>query len=309
MKEQKEREIEKKNGNEAKIMRLERENRILKVALKKSQSCKKQPCVLSKFSATDLKMFGNKSLSVVTKLKHKLRKFELCDLILKEEIASGVFGVVKKGFIKSTQQAVAVKELSEKSDRALMLAEASLAMEMSGSKWFPYLFGIVEPKKLLFEFVDGQTLREIVKHGLGLNNWHNICLELIRGLHALHTRGFLHNDLHIGNVMIRSGLYVKIIDFGKCTSIEDPVVYSIKRGSDRHKRYNVLHRHLAHELRNVPGSSVSVASDIYSLGYLFDTISDYVKSPHLGLLSTQMINLKPEERPSLPSVLLQLSKF
>ncbi|XP_066917819.1 proto-oncogene tyrosine-protein kinase LCK-like [Clytia hemisphaerica] len=226
-----------------------------------------------------------------------------------EEIASGVFGVVKKGFIKSTQQAVAVKELSEKSDRALMLAEASLAMEMSGSKWFPYLFGIVEPKKLLFEFVDGRTLREIVKHGLGLNNWHNICLKLIRGLHALHTRGFLHNDLHIGNVMIRSGLYVKIIDFGKCTSIEDPVVYSIKRGSDRHKRYNVLHRHLAHELHNVPGSSVSVASDIYSLGYLFDTISDYVKSPHLGLLSTQMINLKPEERPSLPSVLLQLSKF
>ena len=93
----------------------------------------------------------------------------------------------------------------------------------------------------------------------------------------MHLCGFLHNDIHPGNIMIRDVQYVKLIDFGKVTLLDDPVTYCIKVGSPKHERYNRIYKHLAYELRNVPGCK----TDIYSLGYCFRRIADLVKSCQL----------------------------
>ena len=49
--------------------------------------------------------------------------------------------------------------------------------------------------------------------------------------------------------------------------IKCPVIYRLK--PDEQEMYNLHHRDLAHELRNVPGSKQAQATDTYSSGYLF----------------------------------------
>ena len=73
-------------------------------------------------------------------------------LKLSSEIGRGVYGEMKKGYIKSIQQTVITKVLSTTVTRSEMLAEAAITREFSGIKWFPYFYGVVEPSRLIFEF-------------------------------------------------------------------------------------------------------------------------------------------------------------
>ena len=88
-----------------------------------------------------------------------------------------------------------------------------------------------------------------------------------------------------------------------------PVIYTIKPGLEREKRCNKYHSHLAFELRNKPGSKVSVKTDIYSLGYLFRKIADNFSNKVLQSIPTSMMNEVPYKRPELFSVVLQLNKL
>ena len=258
-----------------------------------------------------LRQHQNKSAAILQVFKQNVNMFLRRDLVLHEEkeLGSGVFGILKSGFVPSIQQKVAVKIFSEKVTQADMLAEAKIGAEMSGHPNFPFIFGIIEPNKLLLEYIEGHTLSYLLKNEKSFNYWKSVCLDLVRALQALHTHGILRNDLHSGNIMLRNSRYAKIIDFGKATLIEHPVEYNIKKGSPKHERYNKFHRHLGYELRNVPGSVVTCLSDVYSLGYNFDLISKFVKSEKLSLVSAAMLAEKPNKRPELPTVLLRISKL
>ena len=56
--------------------------------------------------------------------------------------------------------------------------------------------------------------------------------------------------------------------FGKATLFAFPKVYNSQPGSDIAEKYRTFHRHLAHELRNVPGSKQSGITDAYSIGFI-----------------------------------------
>ena len=71
------------------------------------------------------------------------------------------------------------------------------------------------------------------------------------------------------NNVIVADKRVVIIDFGKATMIKCPVQYDITPSSEDQATYNTNHRHLAHELRNVPLTRQSVMTDTYSVGYMF----------------------------------------
>ncbi|XP_057299524.1 tyrosine-protein kinase BTK-like [Hydractinia symbiolongicarpus] len=234
--------------------------------------------------------------------------------MLKQEIlGSGVFGTVKEGFIPSIQQKVAVKIFSEKLGRTEMLAECAISLEMSGHPNFAFVFGMCEPNRLILEFIGNDvtapTLGDTISNSVKLPYWKPICIDLIHALHDLHNKGILHNDLHSRNILLRNLKHVKIIDFGKATLVEDPVRYSIKPGTPKHQRYNTIHRHLAFELRNVPGSYVSCETDVYTLGYNFESIAKHVASEKLLMIATNMLKNKPHERPLLSQLLIQLSRL
>ena len=52
-----------------------------------------------------------------------------------------------------------------------MLAEASLLRELTGCKWFPAFYGVVEPNKLLLEFIEGYTLQHILSNEKEIEYW------------------------------------------------------------------------------------------------------------------------------------------
>ena len=65
---------------------------------------------------------------------------------------------------------------------------------------------------------------------------------------------------------------------------------SVKPGTDKHKRYEKLYSHLTYELRNITGFKVTVKTDIYSMGYIFQKIYRQVKSNPLEILSVSMMS-------------------
>ena len=99
---------------------------------------------------------------------------------------------------------------------------------------------------------------------------------------------------------------MKLIDFGKCTLAEDPVTYSKKPGSDKHKFYNKYHCDLACERRHIPGLQVCFKTDIYSVGCIFGRISNRCKLEALTHISKQMLSASPNEPAELSDVLRHL---
>ena len=138
--------------------------------------------------------------------------------------------------------------------------------------------------------------------------WESICSDIIRAVHSLHLKGILHNDLHCNNALLRGDCHVKMIDFGKCTLIKDPVIYAIEPGSEKQKPYNKYHCHLEYELRHFPGSKVSCKTDIYSIGYIFNVIPNKCDIDGLSKITKPLLNHLLEERPELPGVLVEINK-
>ena len=65
------------------------------------------------------------------------------------------------------------------------------------------------------EWVDGQTLRELVRGGrLPPRRILQIAQQIAEGLAKAHAAGIVHRDLKPENVMITSDGLVKIVDFG-----------------------------------------------------------------------------------------------
>lgn len=296
---------------EEKMMKLEKSNSILQIELKKNKPNNHRNVTTTPHF---LKQHQNKSSSILLKFKTKITIFKRYDLIIRDlQLGAGVFGEVREGHLKSINQKVAVKILSSKLSPADIRAEAMVALEMSGHPNFVFLFGLIQPNFLIFEFIgsceNAPTIRHVITNCIPLNFWKDVCLDLVRAIHHLHVKQLLHNDLHTQNVLLRECRYVKIIDFGKVSLIENPVVYSIKPGTPTHTKYNNVHKHLAYELRNKPGTPVTPQTDIYSLGYIFNKIGEYVRSEKLILVASSMLKKEANDRPSLPSLLVAISKF
>ena len=99
---------------------------------------------------------------------------------------------------------------------------------------------------------------------------------------------------------------MKIIDFGKCIFIEDPVICAVKPGSEKQKLYNKHYCHLPYELQNIPGSKASCKTYIHSIGYIFNVISNKCDIDLLSKISKRLLDHLPEKRPELPGVLVEI---
>lgn len=99
----------------------------------------------------------------------------------------------------------------------------------------------------------------------------------------MHSKHILHNDIKSDNIVIYDNV-PKIIDFGKSNLVTSCLVYSIKPGTEEHDKYERFHRHLAYELRNIPGSTQSVMTDTYSIGYMFKHLSTITLPPNNRIL-------------------------
>jgi len=72
----------------------------------------------------------------------------------------------------------------------------------------------VGPNYLVTEFVEGETLRDLLKGPLSLERSLDISKQVLTALGAAHRAGIVHRDLKPANIMVRADGYVKVLDFG-----------------------------------------------------------------------------------------------
>ncbi len=100
------------------------------------------------------------------------------------------------------------KKLLKYKDEKIIQAFEIGCVDYEGEKYF----------FVIQEYVEGKSLEEIEKHIFWEKNNYNERLELffqvLRAIEVFRTNYDLHNDLHLGNIMLTSNNKVKIIDFG-----------------------------------------------------------------------------------------------
>lgn len=64
------------------------------------------------------------------------------------------------------------------------------------------------------EFVEGQTVRDLIDDGLKINDALAIATQVAEALSAAHSAAVLHRDIKPENIMVRPDGYVKVLDFG-----------------------------------------------------------------------------------------------
>ena len=307
--------VEKEFEKDRKIRELESRNALL---TRKLHSLKPNPTqYLSRYSLpkTAVDSTLNKRVYMNQTIKVKPTEFKKEELkLFPTVIGEGVYGKVKIGELTNFQQNVAVKEIRSKSPTLHAYVEAKVMLTLNGHKNFPLLFGWIKPNMILMEFIGietstSPTLKLALSFKEAQIEWLLIIKDILIAMKHMHDHGFLHNDLHPRNILIRDLKSVKIIDFGNATLIEDPVVYNVAPA--KRNIYNTRHLHLAFELRNVPRSEQSVKTDIYSVGYNFGLINEEMKSLKLGLLCQDMVNDTPEKRPEIPQIIkkVELLKY
>ena len=68
---------------------------------------------------------------------------------------------------------------------------------------------------LVTEFIDGQTLRERLRHGsLPLGAAIDIGAQVASALSVAHVAGIVHRDVKPENIMLREDGHAKLVDFG-----------------------------------------------------------------------------------------------
>ena len=193
-----------------------------------------------------------------------------------DNLGDGEFGEIKQVQIKTLNIVVAAKVPKIELSKMAMLAETIVLLTLSGHINFPFCFGLLSNKIVLMEYFGSfqsgfwkscQNFSQKQRSGMTMKELKDICKGVLNAIIFLHDRHILHNDIKADNIVIANE--IKMIDFGKATMLTSPLEYNIAPGTAINSTYNTIHRHIAHELRNVPGSKQSIKTGIYSVGYMF----------------------------------------
>jgi Tol biopolymer transport system component len=182
-----------------------------------------------------------------------------------------------------------------------------------------YEIGQIEDRSFIAaEFVDGQTLRDLISSGrVAAKDAVEIAIQIASALSATHRLAIVHRDIKPENVMLRSDGYVKVLDFGLVKLIEQ---------SDSPGRTNASEgdlgktnpgavlgtaRYMSPE--QALGQDVDSRSDIFSLGaVLYELLTGappFKAAQTAGILDaivhhapTPITQIRPDLRPELERI-------
>ncbi|EXX69391.1 Bck1p [Rhizophagus irregularis DAOM 197198w] len=113
---------------------------------------------------------------------------------------------------------------------------------------------------LVMKYANGGNLHDYLQNNFANITWEmklNILLEITMGLNVIHTRNFIHRDLHSGNILLDNSSWL-ICDLGLSQSTNNT-------SFNNNEIYGVL-PYIAPEIFN--GVAFSKKSDIYSMGMI-----------------------------------------
>jgi eukaryotic-like serine/threonine-protein kinase len=134
-------------------------------------------------------------------------------------VRRGGEGQVYRGLDHVTGQPVAIKILhAEQCKPKRFQREVALLTELEHSGIVRYVAHGTEGQQhyLVMEWVDGQTLSQILLRGLTLQESVDVTRRIADALAVVHVRGMVHRDIKPSNIMFIGGKQeqVKLLDFG-----------------------------------------------------------------------------------------------
>ena len=184
--------------------------------------------------------------------------------------------------IKQIRAATELQEDSRDEFVARFLQEARVAGTLSHPN-IVSIHDLGEDKNgpyIVMEFVDGQTLNELIEgsDGLDQETVTRIFLQICAGLSFAHEHGVVHRDVKPANIMLTKDGQVKLLDFG------------IARVATAHltQTGTLLGTPSYMSPEQIQGQKVDLRSDIFSLGIvLFEVLT--ARLPFGGQNPTTMI--------------------
>ena len=233
-------------------------------------------------------------------------------------LGSGGMGQVYRARDIQLGRIVAIKFLSEESENEdrvkRFFTEAKAASALNHPNILTvYGLGEFNDKPFIAtEFVEGQTLRNLIEQGrLPLNRALDVTLQTLAGLSKAHTIGIVHRDLKPENIMISHDGFVKILDFGlakliKQDSMETTASLPVMDSSVT-KTGMIIGTAAYMSPEQARGQTADLRSDLFSLGIVLyemltginpfrratavDTISAILRDAPPSLVSTIKVNM------------------
>jgi len=184
---------------------------------------------------------------------------------LVEKIGAGNMGTVFKGYDESLDRQVAIKVLFphlQKDTIAAVAREAKTLAKLS----HPNVVQVYSAGQdddiayLAMEFVDGQTVRELLntEGSLPIAEALDIIIQSCRGLNAARKEGIIHRDIKPANLLINNHGVVKITDFGLARLVDQDASTHVVAGTFQYMSPD-----------QARGAVLDCRTDIYSLGLTF----------------------------------------
>jgi beta-lactam-binding protein with PASTA domain/tRNA A-37 threonylcarbamoyl transferase component Bud32 len=150
---------------------------------------------------------------------------------------------------------------------------------------------------IIMEYVEGQTLRELLRQDAGLATQRSleITADILRALDYSHRAGIVHRDIKPGNVMVTETGQVKVMDFGIARAMGDA-----HQTMTQTSMVVGTAQYLSPE--QARGETADARSDLYATGcVLYELLTG--RPPFVGdsLVSVAMAHVK--ETPVPPSAL------
>jgi eukaryotic-like serine/threonine-protein kinase len=153
---------------------------------------------------------------------------------------------------------------------------------------------------IVFEFVDGENLKELVEREgpLPADEALRLAIGIARGLAFAHAEGLIHRDVKPQNVMISDDGRPQVTDFGIARSLD------IERGVTQTGTVLGTSNYIAPE--QASGEHVDACSDIYSLGVvLFELLTGTLPFDGENFVAIAMRHINepaPDVRAARPAI-------
>src|SRR5436305_4142462 len=157
---------------------------------------------------------------------------------------------------------------------------------------------------IVFEFIDGENLKELVERNgpLPVRRAVELALAVADGLAFAHQHGLVHRDVKPQNVLLNGDGEAKVTDFGIARSLD------VEHGVTQTGTVVGTSNYLSPE--QASGKPVTPATDVYSLGVvMFELLTAEVPFPGENFVAVAMKHINdppPDLRELRPDVPLRL---